>query len=136
MKIVLDTNILLQSLPRKSKTRPIWDAYLNEYFTLIISNSILTEYEEIIAQKSSSFVADNVLSLILEAVNTDFVDIWYEWNAITFDVDDNKFFDAAIAGQADYIVTNDSHFNIAKMLVFPTVIIISPDEFIEIMNRK
>ena len=76
MKIVLDTNILLQSLPRKSKIRPIWDAYLNEYFTLVISNSILTEYEEIIAQKSSSLVADNVLSLILEAVNTDFVDVW------------------------------------------------------------
>lgn len=57
MKIVLDTNILLQSLALKSRIRPIWDAFLNEHFELIVTTSILLEYEEIIAVKTSNQVS-------------------------------------------------------------------------------
>jgi uncharacterized protein len=108
MKIVLDTNILLQSLARKSKIRPIRDAFLNQELKLIITPSILFEYEEIIAERTSAEVATNVISLLNEAVNSIFIHIYYEWNIITDDPDDNKFFDAAVAGNADYLVTNDN----------------------------
>lgn len=134
MRVVLDTNILLQSIARKSRMRPIWDAYLSEKFILIISHSILLEYEEKIAEKTSVYVAENVTALIGEAPNTFFAEIWYEWNAITSDVEDNKFFDSAIAGRADYIVTNDSHFKEAKLVEFPFANIISGEEFLNILN--
>lgn len=40
-----------------------------------------------------------------------------EWrNAITHDPDDNKFFDVAVAANADYLVTKDAHFNEADRL--------------------
>ncbi|WP_394338868.1 PIN domain-containing protein [Hanamia caeni] len=52
------------------------------------------------------------------------------------DPDDNKFFDAAVAGKADFIVTNDAHFNEAKKFEFPNVNIISADEFLEILKRE
>ena len=51
MNIVLDTNVLLVSLPSHSKYHPIYDALLNKAFDLYLSNEILTEYEEIFAQK-------------------------------------------------------------------------------------
>ncbi len=51
----------------------------------------------------------------------------------TADEDDNKFIDAAIAANADYLVTNDSHFNEAKLVNFPKVNIITADEFLEIL---
>jgi uncharacterized protein len=78
MRIVLDTNVLLQSLPRNSKFRPIWDAFLNHEYELVITPSILLEYEEIIAQKTSPQVSTNVVALLQEAVNTVLIHIYYE----------------------------------------------------------
>ncbi|MDE1193417.1 MAG: hypothetical protein PW786_14920 [Arachidicoccus sp.] len=61
--------------------------------------------------------------------------IFYNWNAISADPDDNKFFDAAVASGADYLVTNDAHFNEAKKLDFPTINIINTDEFLGILSE-
>jgi predicted nucleic acid-binding protein len=41
MKVVLDTNVLQISLPNISKYRPIFDALLNQKFSLAISEDIL-----------------------------------------------------------------------------------------------
>ena len=136
MKVVLDTNILLQSLSRKSRLRAIWESFLNEKITLIVSNSVLLEYEEIICRKTSQNVASNVISLIKEAVNTELVEVWYEWSAITFDADDNKFFDAAISGRADYIVTNDAHFNVVSNIKFSFMKIISAEKFLHLITAQ
>lgn len=56
-------------------------------------------------------------------------------NAITADPDDNKFFDAAVAASADYLVTNDSHFNEVKPLTFPKINIVSADEFLQLLQN-
>jgi putative PIN family toxin of toxin-antitoxin system len=133
MRVVLDTNILLQSLARKSTMRPIWDAFLNEDFKLILTTSILLEYAEIIADRTSESVSANVISLLNEAVNAIFIHIYYEWMVITEDPDDNKFFDAAVAGNADYLVTNDRHFNQASKIDFPKVNIIDAGHFLNII---
>jgi len=44
------------------------------------------------------------------------------------DPDDNKFVDCAVAGNAKYIVTEDSHYDVLKGLDFPKVDIIKLDE--------
>lgn len=61
--------------------------------------------------------------------------MYYNWNLITVDPDDNKFTDAYIAANADYLVTNDAHFNEAKKIPFPSVNIISADEFLEVLKE-
>ncbi len=43
MKIVIDTNILLVSIPAHSKYRPIFDAYSKRKFTLVITTDIYFE---------------------------------------------------------------------------------------------
>lgn len=134
MRVVLDTNILLQAIAKKSRMRPIWNDYVEERFDLIVSGSIILEYEEKIIEKTSHYVALNVVSLINEAVNSIFVNICFNWN-IVVDPDDNKFLDAAIAGNADYIVTDDAHFNAAKKIDFPKVNIISSEEFLDILSK-
>lgn len=133
MKIVLDTNILLQSIAHASRLRPIWRSFLNEFYELCITSAILLEYEEKLAEKTSEEVALNVVSLINEAPNAHFISIYYKWNAITADYDDNKFFDAAVAANVDYLVTNDAHFKIAKKLSFPNVTIVTADEFLNLI---
>ena len=74
--------------------------------------------------------------MINEAVNSIFIHIYYEWNVITDDPDDNKFFDAAVAGNADFLVTNDSHFKQAVKVEFPRVNIINGDQFIDIIQNN
>ena len=61
--------------------------------------------------------------------------IYYSWNAITQDPDDNKFFDVAVAANADYLVTNDAHFREAANIPFPKVNIISADAFLDILQK-
>ena len=49
--VVVDTNCLLQIIPRHSPYRPIWDAFLSGCFDLCVSNEILDEYQEILGQQ-------------------------------------------------------------------------------------
>jgi len=74
------------------------------------------------------------MEIFTEAANIDYRRIYYTWNAITVDRDDNKFFDAAVAGVADYLVTNDFHFNEAKKNSFPKVNIISASQFLDLLS--
>jgi len=74
-----------------------------------------------------------VIEVFIESPDILFQHIYYSWNAIKDDADDNKFFDIAVASNADYLVTDDTHFNQAKDLVFPYVKIISADEFLNII---
>lgn len=53
---------------------------------------------------------------------------------IRADAGDNKFFDAAVAANADHPVTNDGHFNEAKKLSFPKVNIVSANEFLSLLE--
>jgi len=89
----------------------------------------MLEYEEKLTEKVSS----NVISLINEAPNAHFISVYYEWNAITADYDDNKFFDAAVAANVDCLVTNHTHFNTAKNLPFPKIRIVTADEFLTLV---
>jgi len=136
MRIVLDTNVLLVSIPRNSKYRIIFDKFLAKQYTLVISNDILAEYAEIIAQKANSIVSTNIVEMLMSARNVEKQDIFFKWQLIEIDKDDNKFVDCAIAGNSDYIVTNDRHFNVLKSIGFPPINVITIDEFVEILRDK
>jgi len=60
---------------------------------------------------------------------------YFNLNIITADPDDNKFVDCAFASNADYLVTNDSDFNILKRINFPTIRVINMDAFKEVVQR-
>lgn len=133
MKVVLDINALLVSIPKKSKYRPIFDALISGHFQSVISNEILSEYVEILEQKTNSLVANNIAELLLNLQNVEKADIYFEWKLITADFDDNKYVDAFVCSNADYIITNDQHFNVLKQIDFPKVNILSIDEFLSVI---
>ena len=82
----------------------------------VVSNEILTEYNEIIAQKTTAAIADNVIALIMHHPLTELYDPHFRFGFITKDVDDNKFVDCAIIANADYVVSDDTHFDELKLL--------------------
>ena len=136
MRIVLDSNVLLVAVGKRSLYRPIWDAFISGEFQLIISEDIVHEYEEILSLYSSKNIARLVMEIFLESPDVIFQRVYYNWNAITSDPDDNKFFDIAVAASAHYIVTNDAHFNVLKSLLFPFVKIISADDFLKLVLQN
>lgn len=135
MRVVLDTNVFLVSIPRRSKYRPVFDKLLAGRFELTISNDILSEYIEIIGERASPTVASNIAELLLSLPNVLNVNIFYNWNLITDDPADNKFADAALSGRCDYIVTNDRHFDTLKKIDFPKIDIISLVEFMKLVHH-
>ncbi len=135
MRIVLDTNVLLVSIPKLSKYRPIFEGLIEKRYTLVISNEILTEYEEIISQKANEMVAQNIIKMLMNSSNVEKTEIYYKWNLIEMDRDDNKFVDCAIAGNADYLVSNDNHFDNLEKIDFPEVALLKTEEFLELLGK-
>ncbi len=135
LRVVLDTNVLLVSIARKSKYRLIFDSLLEGRFQAVISNEILTEYVEIIEKTTNAIVAHNIAESITNLPNVEKIEVSFKWNIISTDPDDNKFVDCAIAGRVKYVATNDKHFNVLNEISFPKVDIISIEEFLEELKK-
>jgi len=135
MKIVLDTNVLLISIAKKSPHRPIFDAIIEGKIRLVLTNEILSEYAEILEQRTNEIVAVNITEFLSKSNYVDKIEVYYKWNLIEQDADDNKFVDAAIAGNANFIVTNDKHFNILETIDFPKVEIITSSAFLDLVQK-
>lgn len=134
MKIVLDTNVLLISIPVRSNYYPIFYALTIGMVDLLITQEIFLEYLEILETRSNKLSLDLFNKFILEAPNVHQIDVHFHWNLIQGDQDDNKFSDCALSGNADYLVTNDSHFNILKSIPFPKVNVIDADSFLKLIE--
>jgi putative PIN family toxin of toxin-antitoxin system len=134
MKIVLDTNCLLVALPKQSAYYWLWEAFRNQRFTLCYTTEILQEYTEILSQFYSPSFAESAINEILNAENTEQVTVYYKWQLINVDPDDNKFVDCAISVGAKYIVTNDNHFKVLETIDFPKVFTLTILEFKKQLN--
>ena len=128
MRLVVDTNIMLASVGTAAPYRWLFDALLQEKCHLLVTTEILLEYSEVISSRTKSAVAQNVLETLVNLSSCERITAHFHWNIIFTDPDDNKFVDCAIAGNADYIITNDRHFQILSEIDFPRVKAISPEE--------
>ena len=132
-RIVLDTNVLLVAIPRRSSFRWIYDLLLAERFTLCVTTEILTEYAEIIAQKNSQVVSEGLLEILLELPNVLRVTPYYRFNLLR-DPDDNKFVDCAIAANAHLLVTHDCDFDVLHQLDFPKLAVGPVSRLAQLLN--
>ena len=133
-RIVLDTNCLISSLPKKGKYYQVWQDFFANKYILCYTNEILTEYEEILTQKLGQTIAQNIIKAIIARPNTLKFDPHFQFQLITQDVDDNKFVDCAIVANAQYIVTEDRQYNVLETIDFPKVNVIDLDTFLRILT--
>jgi len=70
----------------------------------------------------------NVVRSLLELPTLKHVSIFYNLRLIVADKDDDKFVDCAFAANADYIITNDHHFDVLKTIGFPNIPTLKLDE--------
>ena len=129
-RIVIDTNCLLAILPAQSPYHKVWTDFLNQEIEICISNEVLMEYEEILSIKTSPFFANAIIKTLLNKRNLIRVTPVWRFNLITSDPDDNKFVDCAICGQAEYLVSNDKHFKVLNDIQFPSITLVTLQEYI------
>ncbi len=129
MNVIIDTNCLIPSIPSKNPEYWLYLAFRQKVFNWVISNEIMLEYEEKISEFYSPYTAELVLNILLTASNVQLSEPFIHWQLIESDPDDNKFADLAISSNAHFLVTNDKHFNVLKTLPFPTINVVSLEEF-------
>lgn len=129
MTVVIDCNIFVMCLTSRSPYHIIYKALTQGKYNLAITSEILLEYEEIIQQKYGLSTANALMALLKELPNVSFYTTYYRWCLINTDADDNKYTDCAIAGRANYLVTEDKHFDILSTIDFPKLTTLSIDEF-------
>ena len=71
--------------------------------------------------------AELAVDVIINNPYTEFITPYFKFNLIKEDPDDNKFVDCAVAGNAKFIVSEDSHYNILKTVDFPKVDVLGVD---------
>lgn len=136
VKLVLDTNVLLVSLPEFTPWHWIIKALLNSQFTLLVTNDMVVEYDEKMLKRYNAANTKDLLDLFLKLENVQLIDPAFKWNLISADADDNKFVDCAVAGNADFIVSNDRHFQILKKVGFPGISVLTVSEFDKQFKEK
>ena len=132
--IVLDTNCLLQMISRHSPYYAIWQSFQLGRYYLCVSNDIISEYREIIGRIANSLVAEGVTEAIMNSPYCLRYDPHFHFNLIQQDPDDNKFVDCAIISNADYIVSDDSHFRVLRSIPYPRVKVVSLNQFFKDMK--
>ena len=134
-RFVLDTNVLLVSISSRSKYHWIFQALIEGEFELLLSNEILTEYEEIIGEKYNVETARSVVRTLLLLPSVRRVEPVFRWDLIAADPDDNKFVDCAVAANADALVSQDQHFKVLTKVDFPRVRLLSIAELRELLSQ-
>lgn len=137
IRAVIDTNGLLNSIPKNGSLRWLYEAFIHEEFKWVFSNEIISEYAEVINREYGTQAMEIVFSILLTAVNTERYEPSYKWQLVVNDPDDDKFVDCAIGANADYLVTNDRHMrNLVKIPdLFPPIPIVTFSEFRERLKR-
>jgi uncharacterized protein len=135
MRVVIDTNCLIASVPKSGEGFWLYLAFRDKSFIWVVSTEILNEYFEKLSEFYSPETAEVVLTVLLSSPNTELSEPYFSYDLITKDPDDNKFANLAISTNARYLVSNDKHFNIFKTIEFPPLDVIKMHEFKEVLKK-
>lgn len=111
--------------------RKVFDGFLENKFVLCVSQEILFEYEEKFNEFWGDEVTHNLMGVLLTADNTQLQSVYYNFNLVSTDADDNKFSDTYLASSADLLVTHDKALLALNKNEFPSIRAITLQDFLE-----
>ncbi len=140
MRVVLDTNVIVSAhLKPHGYIAQIFAAWHEEVFDVVVSDAILTEYEEVLLrpniqkrhQLTSSQVKqtiEDIRELAILVQPTDIPEV------VQDDPDDNTFLACGIAGRAEYIISSDP--DLLDIQEFHGMHILTPMQFLEVLQHE
>ena len=135
MKVVIDTNCLLSSIGKKSPYWNVFDAFIENKFTISVNNEIILEYEEVFERFWGTEITNNLLGLFESSDNFEQIIVNYNWELLSKDKDDNKFVDTYVAANADILVSNDSSIADLRNNSFPPLNVLKLEEFSYLLRK-
>ena len=111
---------------------PLWQS---RRITVLISRAILTEYLRVFAYPKFQ-LSDQEIRPLIEEELLPFVEtirVRRRLAVVRRDPDDDKFFECAVAGRAQYLVTGDR--DLRELGSFRGTTILTASEFLERVNR-
>ncbi len=133
MRVVLDTNVFLSGIHWTGASHKVLREWFMDSFNIISSHQINQELFCQLKDFKIQMEEDEIEwweSLILE--KSEIVVPKRKVNVVKGDPDDNKFIEAALEGEADYIVTQDRH--LLDIKEFEGIKIVTPKEFLQILE--
>ena len=130
MRIVLDTNVIVSALLNPSGSpAAVLNLVLRESATLLLDNRILFEYSDVLRREKFNFPRHAVDALLdFTRASAQFVAAAPTKIELP-DEDDRPFYEVALSGEADFLVTgNKSHFPRKS-------IIVTPKQYLDIMSE-
>jgi predicted nucleic acid-binding protein len=79
MKFVLDTNVLVVAISRKSPHYWIWQTLQEGLYEIAVTTEILAEYAEILTNYLGQEVAYNVVETLANLPNVEHITRYYAW---------------------------------------------------------
>ena len=134
MRVVLDTNIFISGIFWTGESHKTILAWKAEKFTLVTSLQIISETIRVLSDFKINISEDMIkgwVDLIIR--NSIIVEPKEKIKIVQDDQKDDMFVEAAVAGNADYLVSQDNH--LLKLKEFREIKIITPEEFNRILNR-
>jgi putative PIN family toxin of toxin-antitoxin system len=133
MKVVLDTNVFISGIFWSGNyCSRIIDKWKSKKIELISSSEMIEELIKTLRGfkiPMSEEMIEEWKNLILN--NSIFIQLSTKIYAIKDDPEDNKFLEAAINGNADFIISQDKH--LLNLKEFQGIKIIKPEEAFKIM---
>ena len=128
MRVVLDSNIVVSAcLTPQGASATIVELALLGYFTLCISQEVLSEYREVLARPKFSRELERIKTVLEGIEEMSEVIVPRQRLTLSSDDEDNRLLECAQAAKADFLVTgNRKHFP-DRM---DEVRILSPREFL------
>ena len=133
MKVVLDTNIFISGIFWKGSSNRVINNWREGKFILVTSLEAVSEIIKILKDfkiKLSDEMIKEWVDLIVR--NSMIVEPKEKIVIVKDDPKDDIFIETAVAGNADYIVSQDNH--LLKLKEFRKIKIITPEEFNKICN--
>ena len=136
-KIILDTNIIVSAILGPSGARrAILRDSLEGKFLPLMGEALFRDYEDLLQREhifASCVLDKDERNLLLDAFlsTCEWVTIYYRWRPNLRDEADNHLVELAVAGGADYLVTNNIKDFKNPELHFPALQIIDPITFLK-----
>ena len=128
MKVVLDTNVFVSGIFWIGSSYDVLTAWKDVRFTLVTSLSCISEIVKVLSDFKIRLPDETIREWVdLIVQNSEIVEPKEKIDIVKDDPNDNIFVEAAVAGNADYIVSQDKH--LLKLKEFKKIKIITPEEF-------
>ena len=128
MKVVLDTNVFISGIFWKGSSSKVITNWRNGKFTLVTSLEAVSEIIKVLKDFKIRLPDDMIkewAGLIVR--NSVIVEPKERIEIVKDDPKDNIFIETAVAGNADYLISQDNH--LLKLKKFKGIKIITPEEF-------